>query len=229
MTEWLKLERLEHNDLPLPKYENESSAGLDFLACLTRPCREVQEGSSFKDTKPFICCDQSVEQSVVTYNEVLAKSQESLQVSHYVLSQILSNKRIGIDENCDFASIPKAERILLTIFPGETIMISLGIKCEFKKSYVMMLYSRSSLGLTGLQLANSTAVIDSDYRGEVWAVIHNRNKHTPIIVRHGDRLVQGVITPFVQPIIVESTVGTTSRGEGGFGSTGLNIKGPDNQ
>ena len=102
-------------------------------------------------------------------------------------------------------------------------MVSLGYKCEFGKAYVLMLHIRSSIGMMGLELANSTGIIDPDYRGELWAVIYNRNEKTPIQINHGDRLVQGVMLGFNQAIIEQGDVCDTSRGEGGFGSTGVEL------
>jgi dUTP pyrophosphatase len=208
MTEWLKLERLLENDLPLPRYESEYSAGVDFSACLTRPCRFVPEGATFRESQPFVCCDPTqpgahfVNQTTVTAP------------SH------LTNKRLRVDPNTKFTYI-KANTIRLVISPGETIMIPLGFKCEFGRAYVLMLHMRSSIGMRGLELANQTGIIDPDYRGELFAVVYNRNRTMPITIDHGDRIVQGVMLGFNQAIIDESTVGETNRGEGGFGSTGV--------
>jgi dUTP pyrophosphatase len=105
-------------------------------------------------------------------------------------------------------------------------MVPLGLKTEFGQSYVLMLHVRSSTGMRGLELANQTGIIDPDYRGELWAVVYNRNRETPIIVEHGDRLVQGVMLAFNQAIIEEANVCETDRGEGGFGSTGTKLTSP---
>lgn len=205
VTEWLKLQRLPENDLPIPQYESDHSAGVDFSACLTRPCRLVPEGATFKETQPFVCCDPT---------------QEGSHYGGMVGTNPSANKRLRIDPDAEWNYI-KAPVIKLVIWPGETIMVPLGFKCEFGQSYVLMLHVRSSIGMRGLTLANQTGIIDPDYRGELWAVIHNRNRNTPITVEHGDRLVQGVMLGFNQAVITEADVDTTSRGEGGFGSTGV--------
>lgn len=48
MSEWLILERLPHNDLPLPQYGTARSMGCDFAACLTRPCTQVESSGKKK-------------------------------------------------------------------------------------------------------------------------------------------------------------------------------------
>lgn len=194
MTEWLILERLKGNDLPLPKYETVNSAGVDFPACLTRLQRLVPEGAIFKETVPFI----KLKNGSIIYNHDLT------------------------NENIDQYDLAKE----VTIRPRETVMVSLGYKCEFGQAYVLMLHIRSSIGMMGLELANSTGIIDPDYRGELWAVLHNRNNNQSITIKHGDRLIQGVMLGFNQAIIEEGIVCNTARGKGGFGSTGIrsNIK-----
>ena len=86
------------------------------------------------------------------------------------------------------------------------------------------LYPRSSIVKTGCRLANSVGIIDSGYRGNIGAyfdVINNNNS----IIEKKSRFVQ-ICHPTLEPfhvIIVqnESDLGTTRRGEGGFGSTGV--------
>jgi len=227
MTEWLKLERLEKNNLQTPRYESDHSAGVDFSACLTRPCLEVPEGASFKETRPIICCEPTVTGSYYQTgmsNQYLSQGDGQLMQGDF-LRKIKANKRFRVDKASDtWKDIVITDKPALTIYPGETFMVSVGFKIEFGPAYVLMLHVRSSVGLRGIVLANSTAIIDPDYRGELWAVLHNRNKHMPIIVEHGDRVVQGVMLASHQAVIKETTVDNTDRGEGGFGSTGINSK-----
>lgn len=107
----------------------------------------------------------------------------------------------------------------LVIAPGEQVGISLGYKVEFDKDYALLLYLRSSSGIKGMMLSNLVGVIDSDYRGELYALVYNRTD-AYITVKHGDRIVQGIMTPIHDVLVTEGKVGSTRRGEGGFGSTG---------
>lgn len=107
----------------------------------------------------------------------------------------------------------------LHLSPNEIVMVSLGFKCEFNDGHVMQIHVRSSMGLRNLVLANGTGIIDSDYRGEMYACVFNRGKEK-LVISHGQKIVQGVILPCYQAAIQESSVTDTERGDGGFGSTG---------
>lgn len=113
------------------------------------------------------------------------------------------------------------ERHIQAIYPNSTQMISTGICMEIPESYVGLVFSRSGLATKqGLSLANCVGVIDSDYRGEIKIALHN---HSDSIrkVKHGERVAQIVLVPFLKPTFHEQdNLSDTTRGEGGFGSTG---------
>jgi dUTP pyrophosphatase len=105
-------------------------------------------------------------------------------------------------------------------------MISMDVKCEMvdKDGYSIpyYMYPRSSLSKTPLILANHVGIIDSGYRGFLIGAFRNLNISSYTIEKH-NRLLQ-VCHPSLYPLHVvmvdESELSTTSRGEGGFGSTG---------
>lgn len=109
----------------------------------------------------------------------------------------------------------------VTIAPGETAWIPTGIALEVPKGCAGLVYARSSLGTKrGLAPANKVGVIDSDYRGQIQVVLLNHGQQ-PQRIEHGERVAQFVITPVLQPVYEEAQELTdTSRGAGGFGSTG---------
>lgn len=109
----------------------------------------------------------------------------------------------------------------VTILPGETAWISTGIALEVPKGCAGLIYARSSMGVKrGLAPANKVGVIDSDYRGEIRVVLLNHSKQ-PQTVEHGERVAQMLITPVLTPAYEEvAELSDTSRGLGGFGSTG---------
>lgn len=109
----------------------------------------------------------------------------------------------------------------VTILPGETAWISTGIALEVPKGCAGLIYARSSLGVKrGLAPANKVGVIDSDYRGEIRVVLLNHSKE-PQVVQPGERIAQLVITPVLTPeYVLTEELTDTSRGTGGFGSTG---------
>ena len=97
-------------------------------------------------------------------------------------------------------------------------MVPLGFRSAFGPAYVLNLHVRSSIGLKGLMIANGTGIVDPDYRGELFAALWNRT-HNAITIKHGERIVQGVLLQFTMGIIREGLVDETQRGNGGFGST----------
>lgn len=109
----------------------------------------------------------------------------------------------------------------VTIEPGEIFWVPTGIALEVPRGCAGLVYARSSMGAKrGLAPANKVGVIDSDYRGEIRVVLLNHSKQ-PQTLEPGERVAQFVITPVLQPQYEEAEELTdTSRGAGGFGSTG---------
>ena len=109
----------------------------------------------------------------------------------------------------------------VTIGPGETVWIPTGLALEVPKGCAGLVYARSSMGAKrGLAPANKVGVIDSDYRGEIRVVLLNHGKQAQTI-EHGERVAQFLITPVLTPAYEEAQeLSDTSRGAGGFGSTG---------
>jgi dUTP pyrophosphatase len=72
----------------------------------------------------------------------------------------------------------------------------------------------------GVTTLNTPGTIDSDYRGEVKVILVNHGAE-PVTIRRGDRIAQLIVAPVVQADWLEAaSLDETSRGEGGFGSTG---------
>ena len=103
------------------------------------------------------------------------------------------------------------------------ITYGLGIALEIREGFVGLVFSRSSIRKTRLQLSNSVGVIDSGYRGELQATFNkiNNNSVSENDYKVGDRICQIVIIahPPIQLIEVDE-LPDSERGEGGFGSTG---------
>lgn len=98
----------------------------------------------------------------------------------------------------------------------------LGFAAAVPKGHVGLILPRSSAGAKkGLEVTNTTGVIDSDYRGEWIAYLNTKPGFPDIEFKEGERLLQIVVVPVadVYPELVEE-LDETSRGEGGFGSSG---------
>lgn len=110
----------------------------------------------------------------------------------------------------------------ITLESGEHKIVPTGISIELPSNeYVALIYARSGLAVKhGIGLSNSVGVIDSDYRGELCVSLINQYAES-YTINPDERIAQLVIMPVipVDPVEVEE-LGETSRGEGGFGSTG---------
>lgn len=106
-------------------------------------------------------------------------------------------------------------------YDGKSHLYKLGFSIEIPEGHVGLLFPRSSVYRTGLLLPNCVGVIDSDFRGELTARFYHdtsRDYH-PYVV--GDRVAQLVIIKLPEFELVESeSLSDTSRGDGGYGSTG---------
>ena len=107
------------------------------------------------------------------------------------------------------------------ILPGQTERIGTGIAIEIPNGYFGAIFARSGLAAKqGLRPANCVGVIDSDYRGEIIVAIHNDSDKCATIC-DGDRVAQLVIMPYPNVRLIEvDDLSDTTRGDGGFGSTG---------
>ena len=107
-----------------------------------------------------------------------------------------------------------------TISGGESTLIHLEIACETEEGRPYLLMPRSSIAKTPLRLSNSIGLIDGGYRGEIMAAVDNI-KDEAYTVEPGQRLFQ-LVAMDGSPIHFEmvEVLSDTTRGEGGFGSTG---------
>ncbi len=113
----------------------------------------------------------------------------------------------------------KAGPIMLE--PGERALVPTGLHMEIPPGYEVQIRPRSGLAHKyGIALVNSPGTIDSDYRGPVGVLLLNTGA-TAFEVSHGMRIAQMVVAPVVQARFnVVDALDETSRGTGGFGSTG---------
>ena len=109
------------------------------------------------------------------------------------------------------------------VAPGEHRAISTDVYTEFPEDTVCFIKPRS--GLAFKHAINVLAgVVDSDYRGEIKVILINHGS-TPFDVKAGDRIAQLVFLGLTlhSTNVIESTVHSGARGEGGFGSTGFHL------
>lgn len=110
----------------------------------------------------------------------------------------------------------------LVLKPGERALISTGLQIGLPEGYEAQIRPRSGLAIKyGITMLNAPGTIDADYRGEVKVIAINHGQED-FVIQHGDRIAQMVIAPVQQLQIAEvDELDKTTRGKGGFGSTGI--------
>jgi dUTP pyrophosphatase len=115
------------------------------------------------------------------------------------------------------ADLRAAEAI--TLAPGERAAVGTGVHLEIPPGHVGLVWPRSGLAVRH-GLDTLAGVIDADYRGEVRVVLVNHGGE-PVRLAPGDRIAQLLIQRVERVVFRKvETLGETSRGDGGFGSTG---------
>jgi dUTP pyrophosphatase len=109
----------------------------------------------------------------------------------------------------------------ITIEPAQTVLIHTGLAMQIPEGLVGLIYARSGLASKkGLAPANKVGVIDSDYRGEIMVALHNHGT-IPQTISDGERIAQIVFAPYyAAEFSIVDELDDTTRGAGGFGSTG---------
>lgn len=108
-----------------------------------------------------------------------------------------------------------------TIGPGERAVIGTGLALEIPPGFEGQVRPRSGLALRhGISVPNSPGTIDADYRGEVKIILVNLSDRV-FQVQVGDRIAQLVVAPVTRvELELVTSLSTTDREAGGFGSTG---------
>jgi dUTP pyrophosphatase len=109
----------------------------------------------------------------------------------------------------------------VTIRPHERAIVPTGIHIALPAGYELQLRGRSGLAAKyGIGLVNGVGTIDSDYRGEIRAILINHGNEA-FVIEHGDRIAQGVIARYERAAWEPADeLEQTDRATGGFGSTG---------
>jgi dUTP pyrophosphatase len=110
----------------------------------------------------------------------------------------------------------------ITLNPLERAIVKTGLFIELPIGYEAQVRPRSGLAAKkGITVLNSPGTVDADYRGEIGVILVNLSNE-PFVIENGERIAQLIIAKHERAewIAVEK-LSETSRGEGGFGSTGL--------
>lgn len=110
----------------------------------------------------------------------------------------------------------------ITLQPLERTLVKTGLFIELPISYEAQVRPRSGLAFKkGITVLNSPGTIDADYRGEIGIILVNLS-HEAFVIENGERIAQLIIAKHERAEWIQvQYLSETSRGEGGFGSTGV--------
>tara|TARA_B100000809_G_scaffold121002_1_gene119209 strand:+ start:88 stop:537 length:450 start_codon:yes stop_codon:yes gene_type:complete len=136
------------------------------------------------------------------------------------LGTAVAGSPVYMTEGSAGMDLPAAISQPLVLKPGERVLVPCGFALAIPRGYEGQVRPRSGLALReGLSILNAPGTIDSDYRGEVSVILANLGDRD-ICIEPGQRIAQLVIAPVATVVLEEvDELGSTARGEGGFGHT----------
>ena len=135
--------------------------------------------------------------------------------SRHALPQYETNASAGMDLRANIATA-------ITLKPLERVIVKTGLFLELPIHYEAQIRPRSGLAAKkGVTVLNTPGTIDADYRGEIGVILVNLSNEA-FVIEDGDRIAQMIIAKHERADWVEvEQLEETSRGSGGFGSTGI--------
>ena len=117
------------------------------------------------------------------------------------------------------AAVPDDKPLIMQ--PGARALVPTGLTIAVPPGFEAQVRPRSGLALKhGITVLNSPGTVDADYRGEVSVLLINHGEE-PFTIRRGERIAQLVVATVAQAnLVAVSSLSSTDRGSGGFGSTG---------
>jgi dUTP pyrophosphatase len=169
----------------------------------------------------FFTNHQSVEFKLFATNTPWLKAEPDTSKGEFPLPRYESDEAAALD----IRAFMDEEQV--AIAPGQSFKFRAGFGFHINNPWIAAhILPRSGTGVKGLNLKNTIGLIDSDYQGELFLTAINTNPEgtDPIIVTRGDRLFQLVFVPVIRVDRkwVDDFSSTSTRGVGGFGSTGKN-------
>jgi dUTP pyrophosphatase len=130
-------------------------------------------------------------------------------------AQIPSYAHIG-DAGADVYAVAE-----VIVPPQKRAAIPTGLAVDIPLGYEIQVRPKSGLALKhGITVLNSPGTVDAGYRGEIQVIVINLGDEAYTFTK-GQKIAQLVLKPVIQASYVEGELGTSDRGVGGFGSTGL--------
>ncbi len=117
------------------------------------------------------------------------------------------------------AAVPESDPLVL--LPGRHALVPTGLAIALPDGFEAQVRPRSGLAVKhGVTVLNAPGTVDADYRGEIGVLLINHGTE-PFAIRRGERVAQMVIAPVSRAeLVAVASLSSTTRGSGGFGSTG---------
>ncbi|MFN9650033.1 MAG: dUTP diphosphatase [Pseudanabaena sp.] len=130
-------------------------------------------------------------------------------------AQIPSYAHVG-DAGADVYSVAE-----VTLQPSDRAAIPTGLAVDIPLGYEIQVRPKSGLALKhGITVLNSPGTVDAGYRGEIQVIVIHLGKEVYTFAK-GQKISQLVLKSVIQAQFIEGELGTSDRGDGGFGSTGI--------
>lgn len=129
----------------------------------------------------------------------------------------------GDDSGFDLlAAVPNE----IVLWPGQRLAVPNGVRMRLPEGYELQVRPRSGLALKyGITIVNAPGTVDNGYTGELKTILLNTDEHSQFTIKPGERIAQAVLAPVVQASfvtgVVSEVVPSGSRGDSGFGSSGM--------
>jgi dUTP pyrophosphatase len=107
------------------------------------------------------------------------------------------------------------------IGPGERALVGTGIAVAIPEGHAGLVTPRSGLAVSsGVTIVNTPGLVDSGYRGELRVILHNTDRHEPVVVEPGMRIAQLLVVTVPEAALFEvGELPSSERGSSGFGSS----------
>ena len=140
---------------------------------------------------------------------------QTIEVKYKKLHPDAREPSIGTEHSAGFDLYSIENKVIQS---HETYPVQTGIAVQVPQGKVLHIWDRSGMGMKGLSIHGG--VIDSDYRGEIKAILQNHTTQ-PVEIKKGDRICQGVIIDYYKPEFTEvEDLSDSERGENWNSSTG---------
>ena len=154
------------------------------------------------------------------HDDVLAPVRHTAESAGYDLRAYLRDRMVRVVSGTTGAESGVHTESSLSLEPGDVALIPTGFRARVPSGHEAQIRMRSSMAFRrGLILPNAPGTIDADYPDE-WLIMTKNDSARTVVVEHGERIAQAVLTRVVTAHWVRGRVGRSTDRAGGVGSTG---------